>query len=240
MATSNNPAGRLHGILREAKRQEDRLSVRAAWAAVFGFEENEIAKIYAHLAELSELLIRAESEFRLLDVRHDVYLKHFPALKLAILAANLDEQWKQKKAQLTEHALDALEICSERLEMMRPESVVDTEKLEELRSEIASLFATIETSEIPSELRSVLLGMLNSMQEALSQYRMRGVEGLRQEWFHIRARLERHAEAILDERSNPVVIKFMSALGHWSTLSSVYLNTKQLWGEVTKLLGPGN
>jgi hypothetical protein len=235
MAAPNNPAGRLYALLREAKRQEAQKSVRAAWANVFG--SNEIARIFGHLCELSNVLDQVESEIRLLDVKHEVYLKHFPVLKAAILATNLDEQWNQTKGQLTEQALDSLEFCSERLEAMRPEGSVDTEMLEELRSEIAALFTSIETATIPPELKAVLMSMLNSMHEALGQYRILGVEGLRQEWFHIRARLERHGEAILMERNNPVVIKFMTAIGIWDTVSSVCLNTPQIWGEMVKMLG---
>lgn len=237
MPSVNNPAGRLHSILREAKRRNEHRSIKVAWSEVFGLPDSDLSSILIRLVELDGLLRQVEEEVQKLDVKKDIYLKHVPALRSAILASNLDENWSEKRNLLTEQALDSLEFCSERLEALRPEPTLDETQINEIKLEVDELFETIEEADIPEELKAVLLGILGSMQESIAQYRIRGLEGLRQEWFYIRARLERHATAILGQRENPIVVRFMKTLQNWDTISSLYVNTKQIAGEVFKMIG---
>lgn len=89
MANPNNPAGRLYLILREAKRQEADLSVLKVWVSVFNFDPKEVRLVFERLTQMFDLLVEAEKEIKRLEVRTDLYLKHFPLLREILLPTNL-------------------------------------------------------------------------------------------------------------------------------------------------------
>lgn len=238
MTSSNftNPAARLYTVLREAKKQPDNKSIKDVWNSVFIVETDGLIPLLRNLVILSNLVDEVEKEILQLEVNHDVYLKHFPTIREVLSPSNFHESWQVTKRRLAEEVLGSLEFCSERLNALRPEKNLSKEDLEKISKEVKDLFSLVDKAELPEELRCLLLDVVQMLQSALMQYRIRGVSGLRQELFIIMDRLQRHYDDLSVQENNPTVQAVFKTLGHWDVITSVAVNTSQLLGAVFKAL----
>jgi hypothetical protein len=231
----NNPAARLYTVLREAKKQLPESRVKEAWAAVFSIEKTDIFEILRSLIALEELVTKVESEISLLDLNHEIFLKHLPTIRKVLSVSNLDAKWADAKNLLAEEVLGSLEFCSERLGALRPEKVLSTDEFEKIQNEVLKLFAVIDGSDLPVELRSVLLDVTQILQSALVQFRIRGINGLRNDLFIALDRLQRVHSELNKEKADPAVESMFKVLGIWDTVTSVALNTPQLLSQILTL-----
>jgi hypothetical protein len=231
-SNTTNAAGRVYQILREAKRQEGTKSVKEVWAAVLGASPERVHTVYARLVRFEEEFEEAERLVRALDVNHDLYLKFFPAVRKAIAPTNLDASWNKFQSVLTEEALTSLEFCSDLLNTRSPERGVPPDDLADLAAEVNDLLESILHSDMPATAQQVLADLARSMQDALVEYRIRGVRGMRALMFDIMARIERNLPILEPEKEHKEVGRFMTLLAHWDTVTSAVLNTSQLAGPI--------
>ena len=232
---SDNPAARLYALLREAKRQTPDMSIRDVWMTVFSVEKKNLVEMMRCLIALSDLADRVEGEVLKLDVKHEIFLKHLPTVRRVVGGFNLDAPWKETRNLLAEEVLTSLEFCSERLNAIRPEKALPAEEFGEISKQVSDLFSTIDQADLPEDLRQVLLNVTQMLQDTLTQYRISGVDGLRQELFVVLDRLQRVHNQLNQEKMNPAVQALFKALGYWDTITSVALNTPQLLHAVLAL-----
>lgn len=78
MEVKNNPAGRLHDLLRVAQKQPVKEKARNAWANVFDVDPGDTGLLLEMLADLMGLVSDTKTSIeRLEDVDHALYLKPF-------------------------------------------------------------------------------------------------------------------------------------------------------------------
>lgn len=235
MAKQSNPAGRIYEILRHAKRKSPKAMVKEVWADVLGADPAKVHSLFVRLVRLEEAFEEAERNISSLDVNHGLYLKHFPALRSAIAPTNFEHPWEISRNLLTEDALTSLEFCADLLDQKLPEKDVPEDDLERLTSEVNELLESILASEMANSAKQILADIARSMQDALTEYRIRGVRGMREELFAIVARLERNYPTVSSERERPEVARFFEVLSRWDAVTSLCLNAAQVG---TSLLPP--
>ena len=109
MKVKNNPAGRLHDLLRLAKQQGSKLPVRTVWAKVFDIEPADTGILLQMLADLITLVSETKISIeRLDDVDHEIYLKPFAKIEKFFSQVNLDAAWEPWLKQLDEPTLYGL------------------------------------------------------------------------------------------------------------------------------------
>lgn len=182
MEVKNNPAGRLHDLLREAQKQAGKEPARKAWAAVFGVEHGDTAALLQMLADLINLVSETKKSIeRLEDVDHDIYLKPFKQIERFLSQVNLDAAWHQWQQQLDEPTLYGLQFAADKLSGVSGSTSITEVDIDAIRLELEQFVTSILQANLPQGLKALFLRNLEAIRHALLAYRVRGVEGLQHE-----------------------------------------------------------
>jgi hypothetical protein len=178
----NNPAGRLHQLLADAKQQEPNQSARDAWAKVFATEPGDTEAMLRMLSDLIALVRETEAAIlRLDDVDHDLYLKPFKRIRSLLSQVHLDNAWEHWRNQIDETMLVGLRFSADKLSRISGITAIDTDELGDIREQIDLLFNQVTDSELDPALKIALLHNLSALRVAIAAFRIQGVEGLEQE-----------------------------------------------------------
>ena len=148
MPVADNPAGRLHNILSEAKQKSTSGSAFVGWGIVFGIlhaSENPSPEkeyiILQRLITVHDLIEDAEESIRAIDdIDHQLYLRPFPRVRQAIpVGAGLSGDFRSMLAIVTEGDMTILEFCSMELAKRHIEQIVDEDILANLLMETSDL-----------------------------------------------------------------------------------------------------
>lgn len=200
LEVKNNPAGRLHDLLRVAQVQPATLQARNAWAVVFGVEVGDTAALLQMLADLICLVSETKKSIeRIEDVDHNIYLKPFKKIEEFLTQVNLDARWEKWKNQLDEPTLYGLQFAADKLSRVSGCTSITEDEIDEIRKELEEFVTSILQSDLPQGLKALLLGNLESIRRALLAYRVRGVEGIEGELERAIGSLVLHKEEIPPE-----------------------------------------
>lgn len=252
MPETQNSAERLYQILLKAKEVVPKTHVGMfTWGAVFEIElidtdfkvlENFSGRHPLHLQqatqmeilhrifELNKLVSEVEDTIKKVpNTNHDRFLKPFPRVRRVVSPAMLSDDFKGILSELSESDMTILEFCSELLGNYFPEKIADEALLKELIEEIASQFEKIESSDLPEELRKLLLDLLETMRQAIYEYRIRGIERLREALEKI-VGIYVVNKATMENQDNEEVNKIKLIINKFFSLYSFAADTVQLIG----------
>jgi hypothetical protein len=247
---NGNPAQRLFDIVVAARRTSSNRQASLFWADIFDISYNsegvfsvqQELEIISRVNQCRKLVDEVETLLRKNeDIDLAKYLRPFPKLKklfpspfgLAYPAANYDE--------LTESDLTILEFCIDGVSKVYKEKVVDENDLKTFLSEIQSLYEQIVDSELDKNLKRILLDMLKIMENAIHEYRIRGVERLGEAIEQLIGIYVFNKEKIENSEIEEVG-RVKKVLSRFGSMYSFAADTVQLLGAgevITKLLGSG-
>jgi hypothetical protein len=240
MIKQDNPAGRLHSLLVTLKTISPNTSIREAWATAFELPPTDVIGIYSNLVRLNDSLADIERDIGLQDVDTDIFLQHMPQLRQLLSVANLEAPLKSHLILLSEGVLMTLQFCSERLSKSCPETVPDKQTMDELAADMFDLAQKLQQADINKLLKTTLSELLESMRQAIGEYKIRGGRGLRQELFHILERLQRTIPIFNENKDAPEVRSFWTLVERYDTLTSICVNAPAVIASArTMLLGLG-
>jgi hypothetical protein len=186
MPEQNNPALRLLDILQRARTQQSQFLI--GWANVFELQarsdtispEIEIAAAQ-HLVQLWKLVdeieekVRASGEEDLED-----YLEPFSRIRDGIrFMRSTGGRLSETLNHITPSDLTVLRFCAKLIARDYPEPDIKQE-LDELLDDVNSLYKDIEESDLPAELKTLLLDLLHTLRTAIHEYKVRGIERIRE------------------------------------------------------------
>jgi hypothetical protein len=183
----DNPAGRLHQILLKAKHIAERGEARIGWAKVFDIpllDNNVLSpegekQLIESMIQLRILVDETEQSLRRIDGIPERYFRPFPRITRTPLT-DLGLPFGNYINSITEGDLTVLEFCADKLSDNRPEGLVDEEQLKSLLTDVNNLFNEVNSSKLPSDLKKFILQQLEMIHSAIQQYRIRGIERLRE------------------------------------------------------------
>jgi hypothetical protein len=182
MEIKNNPAGRLVDILSAARRSKDDERSRSVWGKVFNIDEKNTGELLRALADLIHLVHETRSALeKIPDIDHKLYLRPFTRIDTALSNINLDAGWTHWKSQFDEHLITQLQYASDKLGRISGTSTIKPEKLNEIRNQLDSLTQAILESDLPEELKGLLVRNVEDLRRAVLSYQIRGLEGIEQE-----------------------------------------------------------
>jgi hypothetical protein len=166
----------------------------------------------------------------------DTYLKPVVDVETAFSQTNIDSPWHIFNAHISDSTLLGLAFCSDTLSREMPESVIDQEVLDQLRTEIELMIADILNSSIDERLKAVIIDHLESIRRALIEYRIRGSEGLRRALDSGIGTLIRHQEEMRKPENASILSKLLSVFKKIDSYVEVGITAKRLFSNVTELL----
>ncbi|MEK7722748.1 MAG: hypothetical protein AAB336_00195, partial [Acidobacteriota bacterium] len=189
MGNNGNPAQRLFDIAKDGNKYTEDRSFNV-WAEVFnipesgnkGFTRDEELVVFSRINQCRKLVDEVESllllNTSLPEETKKVYLRPFP--KLRTLFCKPSQLYRSHKQNFTLDQTDftLLELIIHAVEGVYKEKVADENELKDLVDEIQNLYEQVIDLEIDKNLKRILLDLLKIMENAIHEYRIRGVERL--------------------------------------------------------------
>lgn len=236
MIKDNNAAARVYRILLELKSLPNNTPMLEAWAKVFGVDPTNATTVYSNLVRLTDTLAEVERDIRLQDVDHDIFLQYFPKIRSLLSHPSLQVHLNQHAPLLREEVLTTLQFCSEKLSKAAPEGTVSKEDLGAINEQIDHLAESLVGSDLNNQLKAVLLDLVESMRQAIAEFRVRGPRGLRQELFYILERLQRALPLLEQNKDAPEVRSLWNVLAKFDTVTSLAVNAPTIITGFQKML----
>jgi len=242
LEVKNNPAGRLHDLLRTAQKQNGKEKARNAWGKVFDVDPSDTGLLLEMLASLIALISDTKISIkRLDDVDHGLYLKPFKKIEILFSQVNLDGSWEHWRKQLDEPTLYGLQFAADRLSRNTGSTSISKKEIEELQAELEQFVANVIDSELPQGLRALFLKNLEAVRHALLVYRIRGIDGLEDELERAVGSLMLNQHYIPPAGENSVTRKFwerfFSVIERINMAITLSRGTKELAGPAIQAIG---
>lgn len=184
---TDNPAGRLLVLLRQAKSHHNAPSCLHAWAQVFALSMDSSHQQYElmhRLWEVNQLIDDLDQEIHSLedDDDRESFLQPIQRFRDAVpVAAAISTNTLTAFGPITDGGMIVLDFCSRHLHKRTPELVADSKELEELNGEVQRLFEKVNSSStLEAELKEFLLVQIETVRRGIQEYRIGGLERLRE------------------------------------------------------------
>lgn len=177
VADYQNPAGRLHELLRRFGTQGAK-SIRDGWADVLEVSAEDVP---LHLGEVASLLRDVR------DAAHETGLDafapipgHLTELSGSIFPTKVPFSRPSNEVRPDSYAMQALQMLSAYLEQLAPEGKLPPDaEVEDLRVQFADLFDAVTAADLPPEIRRTLLHRLSDIITALEHLNIGGPDAVR-------------------------------------------------------------
>lgn len=176
MVYADNPAGRLHLILEEARGVSPNTTIRQAWAKVLAVDPEDRAQVLTAMGAVAALPNQIKKLVTAVpDVDTDLYLSWYDDVVEALNHGSiLNAKWMQFSSRLTPDVMLGIRHADHLLHRHAREARVAEDRIDEWHNEVKSLFTEIERSDMGPESRRYLLGHLASLDQAFLLHRVQG------------------------------------------------------------------
>lgn len=217
MAYYDNPAGRLHELLRRLGEQNPKDSVLSGWAAVLGVEPGEAIFLIGPMLDLVRQIEEAVE-------RTGEEVLRGPVARLRatwarpMLAPDHEYNGALVHVLPGEESLQTLGLVSAQLHVLAPEGdVPDGDQLGELKHQVRELVDTVRGSdELPGEVKQVIAGRLIDVEKAIEHIHVGGPDA-------VRRAMEAVMGAVVHSATTDVsTARSRSMLNVFATIAAIY------------------
>lgn len=218
MSTYNNEAGRLLDLFERAFAVQGAEQAWLVWAKLLNIRltgarlDDNLPPICKQLVLMGDVLDSVETDIREQETAEEseLYLRHFPNLRLFCCPVGLNGQWNECWKRLSQPALDTLKICAIKLPK---ETEIPTEELNEIARQIDELIASVRDSQLNKILKTWLLDQLFILRRGLERFWITGRRGLREALARIAGEIVLDRKAYEDvETGDPGIFKRFACL----------------------------
>jgi len=179
MEGSANAVARLRLILIEASKQDVKAAARLAWGKLFGLDPKDDKGFLHCYTQLLLLYQEAQAEIESREnLNTDLYLRWARPVGQALNFANLHAAWGQVKGTITDVVLQSLEYAADQLNT-EPTEELSEEDLQKLQASVEQLTQEFMSSSLGKDVKTIVLGQLENVRQALFAHRIRGSAAVR-------------------------------------------------------------
>ena len=246
MVKSDNPAGRLFGVLDAVgKYHNANAPMKSVWGYVLSDADfHAPASTWRQYGALLGLVEEGRIWVEQSEVADkSIYLKPFDELARLFDNTNLEETCDTWKRKLDDTTMVALQFCSVYFSASKKEAEIDQQTLEELQSDVDELIKSAHSSGLPDNFRVMLIESLEEIRRAILEYRLRGAAGLRRAMESGLGGILRFSHEVPEDDSGnpePIIERFLFLLNRLDSIASAALKLKQVAGPIAKFVLPGS
>jgi hypothetical protein len=104
------------------------------------------------------------------------HIRPIPERSLTSLSSNI----RDDILAVNDGDITVLEFCSEKLESLHLELVIDEQELQNILTEVTELFDEVKSANVDSDLKTFILDGLEAIRRGIYEFRIRGPERLRE------------------------------------------------------------
>lgn len=178
--SSGNPAGRLLGIVEEAREIGDNTSIKKAWESILEVDRGGTSQLMFRMGRVMLLPEQAMAEIR----------EHYPEeeedqeywvgqVNMAFSQGIFSSQkWNGVKTHLDDHTVRYLKMATAMLRRVRGEQLISSDKLDAMRSKLNEVLGELEATNLSAKARVIIRRHLNAILGALDEYKICGKQGI--------------------------------------------------------------
>lgn len=182
----NNPAARLHNLVRRLRSTSSNGPPARVWAEVLDIPINQemtgllFKQVVQGILAFLDLVDETEAGLHELEF-DDFYWEAFPPLRLVAHRSfsNLRANQANLTRPITDETLTLLRVIAAEWGKKKPGPKIDEEVLKEIQAEAHDLFETVKRAEFYGNLKQLILSLTSEIEQAIQQYRIGGPEGLK-------------------------------------------------------------
>ncbi|KAF0221139.1 MAG: hypothetical protein FD174_637 [Geobacteraceae bacterium] len=233
----NNPAGRLHAILTQALNSPGSTSTLQMWSQVFDIPLQEKTELFLRISAMHQLVDDVKSRISSLDdVNVELHLSRFPQIEVVVKATNYDVPWDSYKPHLSDGVMLNLAYCAETLSRY-DETPIEENDLLDLKKDIDELFEKILKAPLDGQLKTVILDLLESIRRSISEYKIRGADGMRKTLAYCMGMIVQNTQLFEKEASKEEVGRFGKIVSRFTTIIELAVKFKELGVNYSKVIG---
>jgi len=217
-----NPARRLHSILSGIDvANPANIPLRGYLAARFGGEQTDDLEMFRKLLAIYDLV--AVTDQRLALMRHpkrNTFASCIKPIVTALQQTQLNTAMSHLTNQLKNGPLPILDLAADVLDAEQPEYLIDQSELDSLLKEADELKARVQESDVPLDLKQILIGLVERIKRAILDYPLSGAEGLDKAIKEAYGTAFVEHAIVLPQKENPVVRGFWDWLGRLNSVVS--------------------
>ncbi len=239
MVSVNNPAGRLHALLSEARARkfQDGERLRKVWGVLLDVDSSDTPLLLSITIQLMSLVQQTRKGVESLEnIDKETFLVAVIDVESAFASTNIDTPWMVFAQQISERTMLGLAFCSDRLSGVMGESIIENAVLDELKSEVEAMIDDVLKSDMASPLRAIILDHLESIRRAIVLYKIRGTQGLKEALDSGFGSLARQAAAPLTPADKTLVGRLVDLFAKLDGYVSVAAAVHQLYGRMSEIL----
>ncbi|MFJ2981174.1 MULTISPECIES: hypothetical protein [unclassified Pseudomonas] len=235
MEIKNNPVGRLHDVLREARGHKESAFVHEVWRVVLDAPLGDTGALLRRIADVIHLQEQAKQAIKEgIEGDQTIYLAPFQKIDQLFAKIDLSVRWTNSKLLLDDATLNALAFGNHVLEPKHGKFRLSSEQCIEFIEKLEHLLRDCISSTLPPELKKLFQKNLESLRQALISYKISGVQGLEDEVDRVIGALSRHSPQLRDQVDD-------NSKGFMKSVFELIANineTIQLTESAAKLSGP--
>jgi len=236
--SSGNPAGRLLGIIEEARELGDNTSVRQAWQSILEVDKGNHSQMMFRLGRVMLLPEQAMAEIR----------EHYPdeekeqeywvdqVNKALLQAVFAGQQWSGVKKHLDDHTVRYLKMAAAMLKRVQGEHLLSDDQIGTMRSKLKEILEDLEATNLSVSAKVSIRRHLNAILGALDEYKICGKQGIEEAAHRAVGELAINHELREEAGKTSVGKKFAGALLFIFTIIGTANDSLQLASDVPKFL----
>lgn len=182
----NNPAARLHNLVRRLRLTSSSGPPARVWGAALDIPINQdmtglpFTQVVQGILAFLDLVDEIEAGLDKLEF-DDFYWEAFPPLRLVAhrSLSNLRANQRNLTRPITDETLTLLRVIASDWGKKNFEPKIDEGALQEIQAEAQGLFESVKRAEIDRDLKLFILSLTAAILQAIQQYRIGGPEGLK-------------------------------------------------------------
>lgn len=177
--TPNNPAGRLHKIMKETHGADPKKMIITVLAEHFGTDPADVGMGYEQVIEILQLTREAEDQLKRFVPEPQLFAEPLHRVREAFHQYSPRATWNHVAQIVSQDVIKEIAKCDALLAVHSAEAPVDLKALEEIGARIDALLDEVAKSEFPADMKDTVHRHLLQLRHYLYLYRTRGVDGLK-------------------------------------------------------------
>jgi hypothetical protein len=226
---ATNAGRRLYVILRAIKDNRTSGTIASLLERVLHVPSGDVAALYRQYASLLTLVADVKNRLVALedaDKKH--YLTCFAGIEKAFYTASLQQSEDNLRKTLTDSDLSLLFLAAQRLDAVQVEVLLPSSEIAALQNDVNGLFQTIANGQLPSDVRIIILDLLEAIRRTLGEYQIRGAEGLKRVLAESLGRLVLDKDVVVKSKETPDFKAFMDLLTRLNALFQAATNSTKI------------
>ncbi|ADR33957.1 hypothetical protein Sulku_1294 [Sulfuricurvum kujiense DSM 16994] len=171
----DNPAERLLKILQDGKNENVNAPCRAVWARLLNVEITDHALMMSRMGKVMELPNQIISELKEKFPNQSNTYEHWSKqLSHAFLLQNINDKWDTFIKHIDNHSIAYLQLSANLLQSKSIISLIEKEKLNEIREKIDNLYKEIIETDLDEKVKEFLLRAMQKILVSVDEYNISG------------------------------------------------------------------